>query len=83
MMVRFSSLIYLATFNILANVGSYMGPEVVAFDKVLHSVLFIMARNGGIVSLFYYPNAEILRDIEFPLIKQNILIPLPVFFIVI
>ena len=69
MTVRFGLLIYLATFDILANVGSHMGPEVVVFNKVLHSVLSIVTYNRGIVSLFYYPNAEIFRDIEFPLIK--------------
>ena len=83
MTVRFNLLIYLVTFDILMNVGSYMGPEIIAFNKVLYSILFIVAYNRGIMSLFYYPNAETLRDIEFSLIKQNILIPLPVFFIII
>ena len=69
MMVRFGLLIYLVTFNILANVGSYMGPEVVAFNKILCFMLFIMAYNGGIMSLFYYSNAETLRNIEFFLVK--------------
>ena len=69
MAVRFSLLIYLATFNILANVESYIKPEVVAFNKILHFILFIVAYNGGIILLFYYPNTETLRDIEFFLIK--------------
>ena len=69
MMVGFNLLIYLVTFNILANVGSHMGLEVVAFNKVLYFVLFIVARNGGIISLFYYSNAETLRNIEFLLVK--------------
>ena len=69
MTVRFNLLIYLATFNILANVGSHIGPEVVAFNKVFYSVLSIVTCNGGIILLFYYPNAETLRDIEFFLIK--------------
>ena len=46
-----------------------MGPEVVAFNKILCSILFIVAYNGGIMSLFYYPNIETLKDIEFSLIK--------------
>ena len=69
MTVKFSLLVYLATFNILTNVESHMGPEVVAFNKVLYSILFIVTYNKGIISLFYYPNAEILRNIEFFLIK--------------
>ena len=69
MTVRFGLLIYLVTFDILANVGSHMGSEVVAFNKVLCFMLFIVACNGGIISLFYYFNAETLRDIEFFLIK--------------
>ena len=69
MLVGFGLLIYLITFNILANVESYIGPEVVAFNKVLYFILFIMAYNGGIMSLFYYPNMKTFRDIEFPLIK--------------
>ena len=69
MTVRFNSLIYLATFNILANVRSHMRPEVIAFNKILHFILFIIAYNRGIISLFYYPNTEIFRNIEFFLIK--------------
>ena len=69
MIIRFSLLIYLVTFDILANVGSYMGLEVVAFDKILCSILFIVACNRGIMSLFYYFNAETFRNIKFFLIK--------------
>ena len=64
MIIRFSLLIYLVIFDILANIGSYIGPEVIMFNKVLRFVLFIVIYNGGIISLFYYPNAETLRDIE-------------------
>ena len=69
MMVRFSLLIYLITFDILANVGSHIRPEIVIFNKVLRSILFIVAYNRGIILLFYYSNIIIFRDIEFPLIK--------------
>ena len=69
MTVGFSLLIYLATFNILANVGSHMGPKVVTFNKILCFMLSIVARNRGIMSLFYYFNAETLRNIKFPLVK--------------
>ena len=69
MTVRFNSLIYLVTFNILANVESYMRPEVIAFNKILCFILFIVAYNRGIMSLFYYFNAETFRDIKFFLIK--------------
>ena len=69
MTVRFNLLIYLATFNILANIESHIGPEVIAFNKVLCFILFIVTYNGGIMSLFYYPNIKTFRDIEFPLIK--------------
>ena len=65
------------------NIGSYMGPEIVAFNKILYFVLFIVAYNKGIILPFYYSNTETLRDIKFFLIKLNILIPLPVFFIII
>ena len=68
-MVRFNLLIYLVTFNILTNIGSYMGPEVVAFNKILYFILSIVACNGGIILLFYYPNTKIFRDIEFSLVK--------------
>ena len=51
------------------NVGSHMGPEVVAFNKIFCFILSIIAYNRDIISLFYYPNAETLRDIKFLLIK--------------
>ena len=70
MTVRFSLLIYLVTFNILINVGSYIGPEVVAFNKVLYFVLSVVIYNRDIMLLFYYSNTETFRDIEFPLIKK-------------
>ena len=69
MMIRFNLLIYLVTFNILANVGSYIGPEIVAFNKVLCSVLSIVIYNRGIMLLFYYSNTETLRNINFFIIK--------------
>ena len=69
MTVRFNLLIYLVIFDILVNIRSYMGPKVITFNKILYSVLFIIAYNRDIMSLFYYPNTETLRDIEFLLIK--------------
>ena len=67
--VRFSLLIYLVTFNILINVGSHIGLEIIAFNKILHFILIVVVYNGNIISLFYYSNAETFRDIEFFLIK--------------
>ena len=69
MTVRFSLLIYLVIFDILTNVGSYMGPEEVIFTKILSFILSIVAYNRGIIFIFYYPNTETLRDIEFFLVK--------------
>ena len=69
MMVGFGLLIYLITFDILADIGSYIRPKIIAFNKVLYSVLFIVIYNGGIILLFYYFNTETFRNIEFPLIK--------------
>ena len=69
MTVRFNLLIYLVTFYILANFGSYMGLEINIFNKVLYFILVIVIYNRDIMSLFYYSNAEIFRDIKFPLIK--------------
>ena len=69
MTIRFSLLIYLATFNILTNIGSHIGPKVVIFNKILYSVLFIVTYNRGIVSLFNYSNVKTFKDIEFLLIK--------------
>ena len=69
MTVRFNLLIYLATFDILADIRSYIVPKIIMFNKVLYSILSIIAYNRGIILLFYYLNAEIFRDIEFSLIK--------------
>ena len=69
MIIRFNLLIYLTTFDILADVRSHMGPEIIIFNKVLYSILFIVACNRGIILLFYYSNTETFRDIEFSLIK--------------
>ena len=69
MTVRSNLLIYLATFNILANIGSHIEPEVVVFNKILHSVLSVVVHNRGIILFFYYPNTEIFRNIKFSLIK--------------
>ena len=69
MIIRFSLLIYLVTFNILTNLGSYIGLEVVAFNKILYSVLTIVIYNRGIILLFYYSNAKTFRNIEFSLVK--------------
>ena len=69
MIIGFNLFIYLATFNIPPDVGSHIGPEVVAFNKIFYFMLSIVTYNRGIISLFFYFYADSFRDIEFLLIK--------------